>query len=219
MRKLLICIALSMTMGACASTASYAEVENGPAQADTHLDSAVVEKSMRSDYSAGFVQDSRGLTREAPLEGAALRIERAGWIRVSSGEEMEASKRLRRMAPTFDATVMSFNSYSVAFKLPSAKLEQLLETIDKTEGWEIDEFDFSAWDRTGEFYSVEARLASAKLVKERLTKLLESANTLEDVLKIHAKLEDIQKKLDEYHGQTRDIELKAGRVDVLITFD
>lgn len=221
MHKLLLCASFALAITACANTASYADVEETPAQARTELHDATVSKSPRANPRSGvfFDQNSGGHLPEAPLESASLRIERAGWIRVDSGEEMEASKRLRRLAPTFSATVMSFNSHSLAFKMPSAKLEQLLETLENTEGWDIDEFDFSAWDRTVEFYSVEARLASAQLVKERLNKLLESAGTLEEVLKIHAKLEEIQKQIDEFSGQIRDIELKAGRVDVVITFD
>ncbi|MCA8913905.1 MAG: DUF4349 domain-containing protein [Planctomycetes bacterium] len=190
-----------------------------------------IERDVEPSYDDSFVsrdtggpaqvpnQASSGLATEAPLERADLRIERSGWIRVDSGDEMQASKKLRRMAGQFDATVMSFNDHAVSFKMPSAKLELLLEALEKTEGWEIDEFDFSAWDRTGEYFSVEARIASATAVKERLMKLLESAATLDDVLKIHNKLEDIQKQLDGFNGAMREIGLKAGRVEVAILFD
>jgi hypothetical protein len=173
----------------------------------------------RDETAAPPKAPSHGLSSEAPLERSDLRIERSGWIRVDSGEEMTASKKLRRMAAQFNATVMSFNDHAVSFKMPSARLEDLLETIENAQGWEIDEFDFSAWDRTGEYYSVEARIASATAVKERLMKLLESASTLDDVLKIHNKLEDIQKQLDGFSGAMRDISLKAGRVEVAIIFD
>ena len=222
MPKLLACAVLTLLVAGCVATRADS---NGPAhvpeQASMDVDNATVDKSAsrRTDAGIFFNQDTRGRFAEAPLDSAGLRIERAGWIRVDASEEMEASKRLRRMAPTFEATVMAFNSTSVSFKMPSSKLEQLLDTIEKTEGWEIDEFDFSAWDRTGEYYSVEARIESAKLVKERLQKLLESAATLEDVLKIHAKLEEIQSTLDGFSGQMRDITLKAGRVEVMIMFD
>lgn len=174
----------------------------------------------RADVSNGGPSQvsNQGLT-EAPLERAELRIERSGWIRVDSKNEMQASSKLRRMAAQFDATVMSFNDHAVTFKMPSAKIETLLEVLENTEGWEIDEFDFSAWDRTGEFYSVEARIESTGAVKARLLKLLESAATMDDVLKIHSKLEAIQKELDGYQGALRDIQLRAGRVDVTVMFD
>lgn len=174
----------------------------------------------RADVSNGGPAQvpNQGLT-EAPLERAELRIERSGWIRVDSKNEMKASNKLRRMAAQFDATVMAFSDHAVSFKMPSAKIETLLETLENTEGWEIDEFDFSAWDRTGEFYSVEARIESTGAVKARLLKLLESAATIDEVLKIHGKLEAIQKELDGYNGVLRDIQLRAGRVDVAILFD
>ncbi|MBZ0135703.1 MAG: DUF4349 domain-containing protein [Planctomycetes bacterium] len=217
MRKLLMCTVLALSGMGCATTASSGGPAQVPAQANMDVEDS--SASRRADPGINFNQDIRGRFTEAPLEGADLRIERAGWIRVDAGEEMEASKRLRRLAPTFDATVMAFNSHSVTFKMPSAKLEMLLETIENTAGWEMDEFDFSAWDRTGEYFSTEARIESGNAVKARLMKLLETAQTMDEVLKIHTGLEEIQKQLDGFSGQLRDIQLKAGRVDVVILFD
>ena len=69
-----------------------------------------IERDVEPSYDDSFVsrdtggpaqvpnQASSGLATEAPLERADLRIERSGWIRVDSGDEMQASKKLRRMA-------------------------------------------------------------------------------------------------------------------------
>jgi hypothetical protein len=218
MNRILLCLLAATLLGACQSTQPKREVD--------HTDAAEheVETGFRASTKADAApvntnEDIRvGLT-EAPLERADLRIQRNGWIRVNGGVEMKDSARLRRMAGDFEATVMAFTDNSVTFKMPSARLESLLEVIEKTEGWEIDEFDFSAWDRTGEYYSVEARIVSAKLVKDRLLKLLEAAATLDEVLKIHNKLEDIQKQLDTLEGTLRDVALHAGRVDVVVLFE
>lgn len=213
MKMLLPCVLSTAILSGCAA---YPAMDHGEVE-DT-----------RHDLAAG--QGNRGIAQapsqavtstatEAPLERAELRIQRSGWIRVDTKNEMQASNKLRRMAAQFDATVMSFNDHAVSFKMPSVKIETLLELLEKTEGWEIDEFDFSAWDRTGEFFSVEARIESTGAVKARLLKLLESAATVDEVLKIHGKLEAIQKELDGYNGVLRDIQLRAGRVDVTILFD
>ena len=213
MKRVMLCVLSLAILSGCAT---YPAMDHGEVEA------------MRHDVAAG--QDNGGPAQvpsqartstatEAPLERAELRIQRAGWIRVDSKNEMQASNKLRRMAAQFDATVMSFSDRAVSFKMPSTKIETLLEVLENTEGWEVDEFDFSAWDRTGEFYSVEARIESTGAVKARLLKLLESAATMDEVLKIHGKLEAIQKELDGYQGALRDIQLRAGRVDVTVMFD
>ncbi|MCB9895054.1 MAG: DUF4349 domain-containing protein [Planctomycetes bacterium] len=216
MRNLLPCLLAFGVLSGCASYPSESVAER---DVETRYDDSFVANDSSGGPAQVPQQANAGLATEARLERADLRIERAGWIRVDSGEEMQASKKLRRMAAQFDATVMSFNDHAVSFKMPSARLELLLEAIEKTEGWEIDEFDFSAWDRTGEYFSVEARIASTTAVKERMLKLLESAATLEEVLKISNKLEDIQQQLDGFQGAMRDIGLKAGRVEVAIIFN
>jgi hypothetical protein len=213
MTRILICIA-ALALGGCAMRAERS-VQSDDAEVQMYSGDTTADRSPPVNTN----QDVRGRLSEAPLERADLHIQRSGWIRVDGGVEMKDSARLRRMAPDLDATVMAFNDHGVTLKMPSARLELLLETIEKTEGWKLDEFDFSAWDRTGEYYSVEARIESAKLVKERLLKLLEAAPTLDDVLKIHSKLEDIQKQLDTLEGTLREVKLNSGRVDVVVMFD
>jgi hypothetical protein len=148
-----------------------------------------------------------------------MRIQRQGWIRVDAGEEMLAAAALRRRAADFEAIVMAFSTESVTFKMPSAQLEKLLKEIENTKGWEIDEFDFSAWDRTGEFWSLEARIESTTAVRERMLELIKRADDIDTLLKLETRVEGVQKKLDELEGTKREIALKAGRVDVKISFE
>ena len=208
MARICVCVVLLSLLVGCATTAGYSRLPPSD---------VVVDSTARGEFTAGNTQPRGGL-KEAPLERADLRIERAGWINVDTRNEADAAQKLRRMAAQFDATVMAFSTHSITFKMPSLRLEALLEVIGQVEGWSIDEFDFSALDRTGEYYSIEDRLESTQAVKARLLQLLEAAATLDEVLKIHTKLEDVQKQLDNLKGTLRNIELTAGRVDVQITF-
>ena len=212
MSRLMVCVLGLILLTGCA--ASYTSRDVGPLEVDAQ-DTATADGGVAKNSDAPL----HGEFREAPLEDAELRISRNGWINVDCGEEMTASNRLRKAAPKFDATVMSFNDHSVTFKMPSSKLDSLIDVIEGTEGWEIDEFDFSAWDRTGEFYSVEARIESTEAVKARMLKLLESAQSVDEVLDFSRRLEEIQTKLDGFETAVRDIKLHAGRVDVTVNFD
>lgn len=208
MPKLMVCCLLMAALTGCASSAGYMDA---PLEVYAENDATPEASTARAGLSGDFV--------EAPLEDAELRITRNGWIRVDCGEEMAASNRLRKAASKFEAIVMSFNDHSVTFKMPSSRLESLLDVIEGTEGWEIDEFDFSAWDRTGEFFSVEARIESTQAIKQRMLKLLESAQTVDEVLLIGQKIDGVQAQLDGFETSLRDIKLHAGRVDVTVSFD
>ena len=211
MAWLMVCVVLRAGLAGCGSVGYVDEAPLEVDRADVAADNSARGLSTEKQLEGPF--------REAPLEGAELRITRNGWINVDCGEEMKASNRLRKSAAKFDATVMSFNDHSVTFKMPSSRLDSLIDVIEGTEGWEIDEFDFSAWDRTGEFYSVEARIESTEAVKARMLKLLESAQTVNEVLDFSHRLEEIQTKLDGFETSIRDIKLHAGRVDVTVNFD
>ncbi|MCC7508333.1 MAG: DUF4349 domain-containing protein [Planctomycetes bacterium] len=156
---------------------------------------------------------------EAAPDPAEFRIERSGWIKVDVKDELQASAKLRRRALEFDAIVMSLSTNSVTFKMPATSLEKLLKEIENTDKWEIEELDFSAWDRTGEYWSLEARIESTRAVRARIMDMIERAQDLNTLFMLEGKLEPVQTKLDQLEGTKRDISLKAGRVDVKVIFD
>ena len=207
-------LVLAATISGCGSTHSR------PNQNMSSEDSPTSGIFFNQDIKGRFEhRDSIDRVEEAPLVDHDLRIERSGWIKVDVGEEMAASKRLRKAAKSLDAIVMAFNSRSVTLKMPSKNIETLMATLEAVEGWEIDEFDFSAWDRTGEYFSVSKRMESLTSVRARLLQLVEKAESLDDLLKLEKRLEEVQAQLDKFEGAKRRIELVAGRVDVKIIFD
>jgi hypothetical protein len=200
-----VCVAVLALVAGCASQQTIDEPARGLAAQD-------------AAKSGAETRDNVPL-REAAPDPVELRIERAGWIRVDVPDEMPAAAMLRRRATDFEAVVMAFSTNSVTFKMPATQIEKLLKEIENTEKWEIDEFDFSAWDRTGEYWSLEARIESTAAVRARMLELLKRADDIDMLLKLESRLEGVQQKLDQLEGTKRDIGLKAGRVEVRITFD
>lgn len=156
---------------------------------------------------------------EAALEPAELRIQREGKVRVDAPDPQAAATRLRRMIPELDGVLMHFKTRSVSFKMPSSKLESLLQKIENMPGCEIDELDFSAFDRSAEYYGLKPRHEASVAIRDRLLKLIPEAPNAHELSSLKAQLEQIQTELDRSETQLRDIALKAGRVDVTVTFD
>jgi hypothetical protein len=188
-----------------------------------------------SDYSAPRGESSdvrlRGTTAtvpsqanvdlEAVMEDAELRIQRAGRITLDVKDQMTFSGELRKNAASFDAIVMAFSDRAVTYRMPSAKLEALLKWLGEQDPKlvELDSFDFSALDRTGEFFSVDARLEAVKAARARTMELLKIAKDLAEIERIEAKLEAQQTRIDGYETALFDIKLRAGRVEVRIQME
>lgn len=170
---------------------------------------------------AATTPNQANIDLEAPLEDAELRIQRAGRITLDVKDQMSFSGELRKNAGAFDAIVMAFSDRAVTYRMPSAKLEALLKWIGEQDPKlvELDSFDFSALDRTGEFYSVEARLEAAKAARARTMELLKIAQDLPEIERIEARLEAQQTRIDGYESTMIDIKLRAGRVEVRIQME
>ncbi|KAA0214494.1 DUF4349 domain-containing protein [bacterium] len=161
--------------------------------------------------------DDSGPITEAPLEPAEMRIQRAGSVTVScSGKEIKASREIRRAAMKFDGLVMGFKDDEVCLKLASNKLDAFIDFLDSQDNLEVKAYDFSAFDRTLEHYSLAERLERAQLVHDQLKELLRKAASLNELERIEQKLAESQKSLDALKTTKLDIDLRAGRVDLKI---
>ncbi len=107
--------------------------------------------------------DDGGPMREAPLESGELLIQRQGRIEISvKGKEIKVSREIRRAATKFNGVVMSFKHDEVNLKMPSALLDAFIDYLDNQDSIDVEEYDFSAFDRTMEHYSVTEHLERAQ---------------------------------------------------------
>lgn len=159
-----------------------------------------------------------GDLKEAPLEAAELRIQRAGVIELDVRDDLKFSLELLKHAGKFDAVVMSFSHTEVSLRMPSARLMPLLEWLSAQDARNVElaGFDFTALDRSGEYFSLEARLEAASAVRDRTLTLLRDAGTAAAVSELESRLEAAQQKLDALQSTLHDIRARAGRVEVCV---
>ena len=212
----LVLFCLALLFSGCASMAS----EQGPTGVDTveHDATPPVEKTGAATPKPDSRHfDDGGPITEAPLEPSEMRIQRAGVIKLTcKGKEIRASREIRRAAGKFDALILGFKDTEVNLKLPSNKLDAFIDFLDSQETLEIDEYDFSAFDRTMEHYSLEERLERAQLVHDQLKELVKKSPSLTELERVEKRLDESQKALDALKTTKLDIALHAGRVDIKI---
>lgn len=147
------------------------------------------------------------------------RIHRAGWIKLDVKKAIRYATELRRLAANFQATVTSFKSNEVTWKMPASNLETLLAYFEKREDTELLGYDFRQYDRTGDFYAIDARSKTLTFMREYLLKLAEKAEKLEDLLKVQEALEQNMVNLDRLNAAAKEIERRAGKVEVRIVLE
>jgi hypothetical protein len=176
------------------------------------------------DTPVNFNQDIRGRF-EHVYDGATdasteqERIQRAGWIKLDVKKAIRFSAELRKLAAKFGAVVTSFKDNEVVWKMSGSKLESLIDYFDLLKDTEVLGYDFRSYDRTGDFYAVEARIKTAQTMLERLNKLAEKADKVEDLIKISEAIEHNMTRIDGLNAMLKDIERRAGTVEVRIVLE
>lgn len=177
---------------------------------------------MSGNALVNFNQDVRGRFEhlyEGALGNEEQKIQRTGWIKLDVKKAIRFSAELRKLASGFGAVVTSFKDNEVVWKMSGAKLDTLIEFFDLRKDTEVLAYDFRSYDRTGDFYAVEARIKSAQTMLERLNKLAEKAEKVEDLIKISEAIEHNQARIDGLSAMLKEIERRAGTLEVRIVLE
>lgn len=165
-----------------------------------------------------FNQDIMGRF-SGSTDGEQERIHRAGWIKLDVKKAIRYASELRRLAANFQASVTSFKSNEVTWKMPASNLEALLAYFEKREDTELLGYDFRQYDRTGDFYAIDARIKTVTVMRDTLLKLAERAEKLDELMKVQEALDQNMANLDRLNAAAKEIERRAGKVEVRIILE
>ncbi len=201
----------------CSSVAQRADVSQEPLNHDATMPPKRDERSPANQPAQPKPYDDGGPITEAPLESAELRIQRSGRIQICvKGKEIRASREIRKAALHFDAIVMAFKDNEVNLRMASSKLDLFIDFLDSQAGFEVEEYDFSAFDRTMEHFSIEERMERAQASDDKLRELQKQAPSLSELERIEKRLEESRRLLEALRTAQLDMKLHAGRVDIKV---
>lgn len=211
MRALLLLLA-GLLFSGCAAMSAPAEMRVDPDNAAVEHDNTPAAHPAPSQPF-----DDGGPIREAPLEPAELRIQRQGRIEISvKGKEIRVSREIRRAAAKFNGVVMSFKHDEVHLKMPSSLLDAFIDYLDSQDSIDVEEYDFSAFDRTMEHYSITEHLERTQATYDKLRELEKTAPSLNELERINVRLAEHEKLLRSLKTQKLDLDLHVGRVDLKV---
>jgi len=110
---------------------------------------------------------------------------------------------IKGMATTFNGYMQSLSSSSIILRIPQPRLNEVMLAIEKL--GEVTSREIKGTDVTEEMMDLDIRLKNLQETHDKLTKLLERAEKVEDVLAVEKELERV----------TGSLELLKGRIKYL----
>lgn len=109
---------------------------------------------------------------------------------------------------SYTGTGLEVPEASIVIRVPSERLDEALERI-KAGAVEIDYENRSGQDVTNIYVDLQSQLKAKQAAEAQLLKILETAETADDVLAIYLQLESIQTQIEQLKGQIKYYEESA----------
>ena len=160
--------------------------------------------SLRSDGVYAAEEKSAGvLSDAAPLLTENRKLIRTGHIRFEVSSLAEAKAATEAWAKRFGGYVSDFSederSLGMTVHIPSAAFDDAMASsggIGKILSKSADSVDV-----TDRFYDLDSRLATRRVLLERLQSYLRDAKNIKDMLEIEMKINDVTAEIEEMQGQ------------------
>lgn len=129
-------------------------------------------------------------------------------IKVSKLKEakMNVDTLVRNMGGYYDKESLNNNDYSIEYNLiirvPSNKLEILIDKIEKGEG-EVAYKEIDARDVTEEFIDLETRLSNKRQYLAKYQELLKNAKSIKEILDIQEKIRGLEEEIESTTGRLK----------------
>lgn len=138
------------------------------------------------------------------------KIIKDGRLGIKVGKLKEAKMNIdtlvRNMGGYYDKESLSNNDYSIEYNLiirvPSNKLEILIDKIEKGEG-EVAYKEIDARDVTEEFIDLETRLSNKRQYLAKYQELLKNAKSIKEILDIQEKIRGLEEEIESTTGRLK----------------
>lgn len=120
--------------------------------------------------------------------------------------KMNIDTLVRNMGGYYDKESLNNNDYSIEYNLiirvPSNKLEILIDKIEKGEG-EVAYKEIDARDVTEEFIDLETRLSNKRQYLAKYQELLKNAKSIKEILDIQEKIRGLEEEIESTTGRLK----------------
>ena len=149
------------------------------------------------------------LPEESFRGGIEEKIIRNAYMAIQTGNVMKSYDKTLDLVKKYDAIILNsdisrYDGSEHAQVLVKIKPQYFTILLDElSDVGRIDTKSITEEDVTEEYYDVEARLANARKVQDRLYGILNRANKVEDILKVEKEIERVGEKIEMLEGRIK----------------
>ena len=171
----------------------------------------VVSEFTSSPSAAALPRSSSKGTTSAGGEVTDRKVIRNGSLSLLVKKAEEAVDRIKSFAKDLGGFVENANVYeisdtskegSVTIRVPADKFDEAIKRI-KELAVKVENEDINARDITEEFVDLEAQLKNLKATEAQYLEVLKQAYKVEDILKVHERLNDVRGDIERLEGRVK----------------
>lgn len=206
--KKLLCISLailSIFLVSCSKKAAY---ESPVYRANTKIANfaskvAVSEEAVMADY------DDYAMEKEVSASGQTLEVERKliknGSIQIEVENFDSVDDQIKAFVKKFGGYIVDTynneNCYNTTIRIPSDKFEIAMDesgTLGK-----VKSRSENSQDVTDQYYDLESRIETKKILKEKFESYLKQATNMSDLLEVERQLNEVISELEAVEGRMK----------------
>lgn len=108
------------------------------------------------------------------------------------------------------------NNYNLVIRVPSERFDQLMTTIEETDGY-IQSKNVSSKNVTEEYIDVSMRLNNSRKYLAQYNELLKRANTIKEMLEVQEKIRILEQEIEARQGRLNYLDNQSGLSTIRIT--
>ena len=199
----------NITEDVVASSGQRIMMKSAPKMAVTNssadFSEAVVEESWTGK---GFSPEGPGnssVTEQSSSQVVERKLIKRGNVNIEVQNLKNAQESVEKWCKDFGGYIESFyentNSANFNLRIPSVKFDEALNSVG--EFGTVKSKNISTQDVSEQFYDLQGRLATKKVMKERLQKYLTQAKDVKDMLQIEKELNNTISEIESMEGRMK----------------
>jgi len=140
----------------------------------------------------------------------------AGTFTVVTGDVVYALDRTRTIAEEMDGYLQKMSANAIVIRVPAAKFHTAVARL--ADVGTVTHRDISAQDVTEQHVDLEIRLKNAKVMAERLRKLVEQAIDVKAALLVEQELTRVMTEIERLEGQLNSLESRVAFATLTVAF-
>ena len=199
----------NITEDVVASSGQRIMMKSAPKMAVTNssadFSEAVVEESWTGK---GFSPEGPGnssVTEQSSSQVVERKLIKRGNVNIEVQNLKNAQESVEKWCKDFGGYIESFsentNSANFNLRIPSVKFDEALNSVG--EFGTVKSKNISTQDVSEQFYDLEGRLATKKIMQERLQKYLTQAKDVKDMLQIEKELNNTISEIESMEGRMK----------------